>query len=383
MRIGMNSPPGGLRWENADAVIRHGFLNMAGELLDGHDLIWLFGSEGVSWDSPSPWGFRSFREQVSDLRECDVMIKVGSPAWFNQPDIEMYRICRDQGIPYHLYGIGVGGRWRWSDWDVYEKRSVDLIRILNAAECGVVACRDQNCLDLIQTFKVGGEVEVIICPGFFALPPRSHPSPDIIRVMFDVLDPATLKGNGASSDDDVSNYYDFVRRSLDFLDREGVEVAVTAMRAIVNGNGDEPLSIEPSEVERADTVWGYAGYWRRAVGDRPVLYAPSAASFTSMCVGMDAVISGRVHGVLPNAGRGTPCLGLGIDLRHRSWAQVPEIDVVDMRGHAWGLLDISRWWGQLPDRYDRLSRALLERRRAETEHQRTILRRILENGDHV
>ena len=327
--------PIGVKWDNADGIACTGFMR-------------LFQEKEVEFDwlrcisrTLEPDELEAFVNEVSSkLSNADLLIRVGSPAWFNETDITVYNTCIENNIPFSMMSIGVGCKWHKHEWHIFDLKEDSLVRIAESEQLKLISCREPNCYSLF-TRSVPSRIEINGCLGYLCLPPSIKYSKE--RVIVEVLHYNTLKDNGRFNDDEIHTYYSEIKDVIEFFE-ERSDVALMLQRPIFSPvvYSEYPQVVDIESMTDENRI-----VWEEYFADKLPVFCSSYDAFEYLFKTNDVLIGGRVHGVLPAAGHGLACFGLGIDMRQFTWSTIPSITRKDIRRMPYFSQSVKEWWSSL------------------------------------
>jgi hypothetical protein len=288
------------------------------------------------------------REAIPWLESAEALgdgplVRVGTPGWLKERDVAVYDACMARGLPMAFYGVG-------TPTDTYEgpfDQKEALSRLGHYDRLADVVVRDRI---LAKRFADIGKTACILpCPGFYALE-AGAPRTSKRKVVLDILPPSVQGFRQLYR----SDYEAKVRDIHDGLRIFGAEVSVGCHGPC--------------------TDFEFMEWAARTFGTFTVL--TEREQFRKYYEACDVYVGWRVHGLLPNAGRGALCYGFGIDQRQTAWAPVPFIEHEDVRWGAWEPSRFFDWYECLPDNPEALSEALLRFRRGSEVEWKRILSKV-------
>ena len=353
MKIAINSPPGCVPpyWDGADAVIRHGFINLFHKYMD-NEIVWCYAHENINWKENVQkehtcyiTDIRPFDQQIEEVSQCDVYIKAGTPAWYNPSDQYLYQLCMSNNIPMALVGVGVGSKWRWDGWEGFKKNEDFLKQFLSDDNLKLLIARDPNCFSLFSEYTTKNS-HLMTCPGYFCNPNfRIRTEKKIIA--FEILNIGCLAGHCQYSEEQVDMYYSSNKILIEKLRNLGYEVKLFCARRqsteIIEGNL-HPQVINPNQISDMGYLkFQYPILWEKYFNVEESIFCSTHEAFCEFLDSVDVMIAARVHCVIPAAGCGIPSYGIGIDLRQFTWNTIPFIEKQDIRTNSFDCGKIVNW----------------------------------------
>jgi len=324
------------RWDNADGIACTGFYRLFKDL--DIDFKWV----KCKNDNLSDDEINEFSKNTSEaLENSDLLIRVGSPAWFNKTDIVIYESCIQQNIPFSLFSIGTGCKWDKYEWHIFKAKSEQLQQIIESDQLKLIICRDPNCYSLISRF-VPQRVIMNQCLGFHCLDQDLRKNKN--KILIEILDVFTLRNNGLFSEEEIHFYFSEMKKIINFFEQEGCKVDLMFQRNVFDDlelKEDMPL-IEIDNLNKDNKF-----FWLKYFPGKTANFAPCYQKFFQLFGDHDVLISGRVHGILPAAGNGMACFGLGIDQRQFTCSLIPTIKRKDIRRMTSFFKDVVDWWKKL------------------------------------
>lgn len=351
-------------------------------ILDGALELWpeLARDENVYYGGGESWSNTDLADKYCE--ECDAMVKVGTPAWWNLNDRQLYARWLETKKPYAMFGIGAGGGDEI--WGGFEEDPSLMQKLMTSPALFLCVVRDANAWRICRDAGVPREkLTLLPCPGYFAVP-RDEIVSDRKRkdhVCVDVLDPRTVVKDGLY---DVETYYSHVAEIVNGLESRGARVTLTCQRPF--GERWEALLVELRKswsirkTQLSDPAsWTLDGesvvdHIERSVGEgrgESLVGFPTREEFRAFFSQIDCYVGSRTHGVLPAAGAGVPVAGMRIDMRGFAWETVTPIVSLP---HTPPILPVNMvldWWEKLDA--ESTSRALLEWRSASEKRYQAVI----------
>jgi hypothetical protein len=190
-----------MMWDNADGIACSGFYNIFKDtLLKNNDYQWIEIDNGINIEE---YG-QCLYDKINYIKDSDIVLRIGSPAWFNEYDIIVYDECIKNNIPFALIGIGVGCKWDIYEWHIFHYKYKDLLKIFQSEQCKGISCRDPNCYSLFSQLQLKNLL-LNGCLGYFSLENKIRDSKE--NVLIEILDYDTLKNNALYSEEEIDKYY--------------------------------------------------------------------------------------------------------------------------------------------------------------------------------
>jgi hypothetical protein len=223
----------------------------------------------------------------------DALLVAGTPAFWDANDRDIFRSAIERDLPIVIWGIGSGGGdrpWKGLAQDTELFQSLATYPRLEA-----LVLRDEATHQLFRT-RGASHGEIMICPGFFALPsPRLRTSRKIVAL--DLLDPQTVEKDGLY---ECWRYYASTVEVVRALRARGTEIRLVCQRAGFDHGFDDVLR-NPHSWRDASGL-GLID-WLDAV-DMPrdlidgLRDLPDRAAFIAFYSDCDVYIGTRIHGAV-------------------------------------------------------------------------------------
>jgi len=299
-------------WSPGDSIILNGLLTLMPRLRDC-ELVYT----GRAADSDLAEFFSS--GVLDEFSTCDYIIKPGTPSWMREVDRAVWARCVAEGKRLSLLGIGTGLGYR----EQFRYGRKEVVALGRSGLLDVVICRDQHCYYHLRQLGWPEEImEVLPCPALFLFP-AGPPITSKTRVALDIVN---IEECSHTTNRTFQDYYEKMRYLLGKLRERGSQVTL----------GYHQRS------------HAHLSRLRELFPGEEISWFPSLESFRDYYCSKDVYIGARVHGVLPCAGRGMPCFGLGTDERQSAWEQVPFISSLDIRFNGeWNPDAILDWYDSL------------------------------------
>jgi len=320
-----------VKWDNVDGIACTGFMRL---FSDVGDFDWLRCiNRALNEEELEEFSYGA----SSKLSNVDLVIRIGSPAWFNETDIIVYNACINNNIPFALMSIGVGCKWDKEEWHIFSVKEESFIRIAESEQLKLISCRDPNCYSLFSK-TIPTRIEMNGCLGYLCLPPSIKHGKD--NVIIEILDYQTLKNNAKFDEEDIVLYFKEMQGLIEFMENN-CNVSLMIQRDIFS-----PIlySTKPQMVYADFMTEENRILWDKYLPNKSPVFCSTYEAFQDLFFKNDVLISGRVHGVLPAAGHGLACSGLGIDMRQFTWSLIPTINRIDIRRLTPFQNDIKKWW---------------------------------------
>jgi len=282
--------------------------------------------------------------------DAEFVVRMATPAWLCADDRIVYKECLNRSIPLALLGIGT----TICSFDAVFSHQEWIVDLVSSGLLRAVVARDK--MVVWQFYQRGYSAQLLPCPGFYFFSAEGRePRRRKTRVALDLLDPRT------------TGYYGYCQR--DYQDR-----IVAVWKGLQALGADVTVGVHrlhsPAMLSSSLTP-DFSEWIEHNLGPYHIFY--NKESFEEYYEQCDIYIGPRVHGCLPNAGRGALCYGYRIDQRALAWEQVPHIAWEDITYGIWNPRTVLDWYASLPDDITALSESMLHFRRRSEEHWRQVL----------
>jgi len=325
-------------------------------ILEGARNLWSFPFEDhLFYGGGEDYIGRKRLEEILD--ECDFLLKVGTPSWWNLHDRMMLAAWLKTDKPFAIWGVGTGGGYNkgaLNPWQGIYQEEWLLRQVLNSPKLCSVLTRDATTYRFFRHHSEHPE-EVIpaACPGTFAIPlhnTRLREEKNV--VVIDVLDPNTIRKDGLG---DPATYYQYIG---------------DLVRGIAGVNPDANIRLccqrafkaesEPSHKYLDPNTWldpvgglGVVDYLSMVLADgfehlvNDMTDFKEKSTWESFYTEADVYIGSRTHGALPCAGIGIPVCGTPIDMRGQAWEFIAPIERTPVLLPYWEVDRVLNWYSNL------------------------------------
>ena len=284
------------------------------------------------------------------IEECDFLLKVGTPSWWNLHDRVIYTAWLQTGKPFAIWGVGTGGGYDKGVLRAWQGVTQDewlLKQVIASDACARILVRDPTTYRIFKHHGADERLELAVCPGFFAIGDHAKIRTSKRAVAIDVLDPVTVKKDGIGR---IAPYYRFIADLVNLFTEYApeAEVRLGCQRAFGKPN------FKPAHPDLDPAHWKDDVFL--SVQDclldqvRPAELVHQMRSFETKTQWeefyktSDVYIGSRTHGALPSAGIGLSVCGLGIDMRGKAWEVIPSITRMPVTLPDWDANRVMRWY---------------------------------------